>query len=335
MRPAIDATPVVIPLPQAPAGTDRAVREFYESMFARLQQAHQEGDLPALRSMVATFLRDDAPDWAQQRLLGFRALQHGMLFEQHARRATELVPAPAALDTETSDTAAPDTAAPDAAMAEHAPDCIGVPLRYELVLPAPPDGPWLLGGRDDRDPLAFRFSMLVLDHFVDGSSREHKAAEVVRLERGFELGAAPLRLPLQVDLGDTAAVRRELSLRVDLLPGYVQHGEDRAPVRTTTLCTALATQWPPGHAAIRRDPLLALRAAMQRGDREHFAHVRLAAEFAPAAHRDEVLGLLIDWVRLGRRDQALVATAALRAVTGAEVAVGDRDGWLAWWQAQR
>ncbi|MGE3354385.1 MAG: hypothetical protein AB7O84_21825 [Planctomycetota bacterium] len=313
---------MVIPLPQAPAGTDRAVREFYESMFARLQQAHQEGDLPALRSMVATFLRDDAPDWARQRLLGFRALQHGLQFEQHARRATELVPSPA-------------PAAQDAAAGEHGPDCIGVPLRYELVLPTPPDGPWLLGGRDDRDPLAFRFSMLVLDHFVDGSSREHKAAEVVRLERGFELGGAPLRLPLQVDLGDTAAVRRELSLRIDLLPGYVQHGEDRAPVRTTTLCTALATQWPPGHAAIRRDPLLALRAAMQRGDREHFAHVRLAAEFAPAAQRVEVLGLLIDWVRLGRRDQALVATAALRAVTGADVAVGDRDGWLAWWQAQR
>jgi hypothetical protein len=37
-------------------------------------------------------------------------------------------------------------------------------------------------------------------------------------------------------------------------------------------------------------------------------------------------------VRFGRVDQAQVAMAALRAITDAGVAIGDRDGWLAWWQ---
>ena len=45
--------------------------------------------------------------------------------------------------------------------------------------------------------------------------------------------------------------------------------------------------------------------------------------------------LLIDQVRYGRSDQAQVAMAALRASTGAEIPVGDRDGWLAWWQQRR
>ena len=65
-------------------------------------------------------------------------------------------------------------------------------------------------------------------------------------------------------------------------------------------------------------------------------YVRLAAEFAPPAERPEVERALMDWVRLGRPDQALVAMAALRAITerGAP-AVGDRDAWLSWWESRR
>jgi hypothetical protein len=86
---------------------------------------------------------------------------------------------------------------------------------------------------------------------------------------------------------------------------------------------------------VRAQPLATLRAAIQRGDAEHFAHVRLAAEFAPDAERPRVQELLIDQVRLGRPDQALVAMATLRATGAADIAIGDRERWLAWWQARR
>ena len=44
--------------------------------------------------------------------------------------------------------------------------------------------------------------------------------------------------------------------------------------------------------------------------------------------------MLIDQVRYGRADQAQVAMAALKRVSGLSLAVGDRDAWLAWWQTK-
>ena len=70
-------------------------------------------------------------------------------------------------------------------------------------------------------------------------------------------------------------------------------------------------------------------------DARNFACAYLAAVFVPSHERTAVIELLIEQVRFGRDDQAQVAMAALAAVTGAELAVGDRDAWLAWWQARR
>jgi hypothetical protein len=105
-------------------------------------------------------------------------------------------------------------------------------------------------------------------------------------------------------------------------------------VRRTPLATASATQWPRGHQAIRERPLATLRAALRLGDPAHFPHVWLAAAFAPADARPQVEQLLIDQVRLGRPDQALVAMVALRDLGVADLPL-ERDRWLAWWQGRR
>jgi hypothetical protein len=129
-------------------------------------------------------------------------------------------------------------------------------------------------------------------------------------------------------------VRRELTVRVDLLPGYVATAGVRAPVRRTPLAATKTTQWPGGHRAIRERPLETLRAALRLGDPAHFPHVWLAAVFAPAEARPQVEQLLIDQVRLGRADQAQVAMVALRDLGVADLPP-ERERWLAWWQSRR
>ena len=47
------------------------------------------------------------------------------------------------------------------------------------------------------------------------------------------------------------------------------------------------------------------------------------------------MALLIEQIRFGRQDQALVAMAALQVIAGETLPIGDRQAWLAWWQARR
>lgn len=324
MQPAVTADPVVIELgPDPHVGEDPVLRQFYESVLARLQSAHKERDLETMRALVGSYLRDGMPEWARQRLLGFRALAAGLALEQHmARKATLVASAVPA------EAPAPDAPAADAAV-------LGMQLQFDLSVPPLADAHYVLGARDAADPVAFRVEINVRDHYLDGSSRDHSDGDIVRLDREHVLSEAPLSVPVRIDLGGGEAVRREIDVRIDLLPGYVRADDDRAPVRNTTIAAATVTQWPVGYQALRAAPLQAFEQALQQATPASFARVRLAAEFAATTDRAKVEEGLIGWVRLGSQAQAVVAMASLRAIGSAQIAVGDRDAWLAWWQGRR
>jgi hypothetical protein len=318
--PAIPLQSVVIPLGAAVPAEQHTLQEFYDGLLARLHEAHREQDLTTMQALLAGYTRDDVPSWARDRLAGFEALVVGLMIELHVRVAARLEPVGDPLQR----------------------DDIGEACAWELVLPPLPGLPIGLGGQGDADPVAFGVSISVRDEFVDGTTRtleiddgRGRGAELVRLPAAFTLANEPLRLPIRLQPDDSIAVRRDFDLRVDLLPGYMQAAGQRAPVRRTLLGTATATQWPRGHQAIRRSPLETFQAAVRLGDLPHFPHVRLAAAFAPAEHRRQIEAAMIDWVRLGSPEQAIVATATLRALGAAQLPVGDRDAWLAWWQEHR
>lgn len=320
--PVATAVPVVLEPIAAPAGTDQTLVQFYESLLAQMLEAHQDRDLPRLRTLLEGVAPLAQPDWVAPRIAGFDALSCGLQFELATEQKGRL--------SEVEPVAAADGIAPLPRTS------IGSELVYEFELPAPPGGPWRLGAVGEPDPVAFQVALVVREHFLDGTEKKLEDADVIRLDRAIELADEPLRLPVRIDLGASECVRREVELSVQLLPGYVRRGDLRAPVRTTLVASGRALQWPPGHEVIRTAPLRTLQNAQRLGDRAHFKHVRLAAEFAPPTERPEVERALMEWVRLGRPDQALVAMAALRAITerGAPV-VGDRDAWLSWWESRR
>ena len=326
---AIRTRSVVIPIATGMARPG-PLSEFYEGIFARLHEAHQERDLLVMESLLRRYEREDLPAAVARQLLGFRALTNGLEFELHAAANARLErQAPRGAQPESSESSGPSSEQPVSS------EEIGSVLVFELVLPPLPGRSVQLGGHSADDAVAFGVDIRIRDHFLDGSSRTHEDGDILVLPETVLLADEPLRLPLELDLGPSAAVKRELDLRVDLLPGYIGTNDLRVPVRRMTLAARSDTQWPKGLLMIRDKPLQVLRAAMAIGDTRHFVHVRLSAEFAPAKQRPAVHEALIDWVRLGKPDQAAVAMATLAATTDARVAIGDRDGWLAWWQAQR
>jgi hypothetical protein len=316
-----DVGALVIPLGSAAATGDEALVEFYTGILERMHEAygrpdrgrrrHIEPDLPVLRDLLTNYNRPSAPAWARERMAGFERLANGLGFELHAARNAQLL-------------------LPDPVPA------IGADLRLVLRLPALPGVAVRLGGENDSEPIVFRLSIAIDDSYPDGSTQGCEREELLRLPVALELdGAAVLQLPIELQLPAANAVRRTLQLRIDMLPGYVGIGGQPAAVRSTRLAAGRVLQHPAGIDAVRRAPLPTLRQAIQIGDSAHFAHVFLAAGFMPEADKQAAIESLIQWVRLGRDDQATVAMAALRELTSVSLPIGDRIRWLAWWAEHR
>jgi hypothetical protein len=316
--PAPAAASVTIPF-GGEADQGGEIASFYRSVLQRMQEAAQDRDLSQLETLLASYERSDLPLSIQQHVAGYRSVAIGLRFLDQAPRQSRLVLAPAA----------PDNATPSAAPP------LGQALQLELQLAAGAE-PVRIGGRDADDPVGFAVAVTVDDSFVDGGSRSSSTTEFVWLPADFELAAdAVLRLPVAVDLMGGDAVRRTILVRVDVMPGYVSVADRRVPIRRTRLAAASFTQWPSGYEALAKAPLAELQAALRAFEPRQFARAWLAALQTGPDERPAAVALLIDQVRFGRSDQAQVAMAALRAITGAEIPVGDRDGWLAWWQQRR
>lgn len=314
---------VVIPIGEPVDESQRPLMAVYQSVLEQMQEAYggrvrgtgqrRHPDLPALRDLLATWRRPDIPVWAREQIEGYAAAAEGLAFELHAVGNGKVVPQ----------------------VDDGIGDEIGEPLRLQVELPAAPT-PYELRGGEATGGIAFTIALEVEDLFVDGSSRQHEDSTVVRLPEDLALtGDAVLRLPFLVELTDTGAVRRTVRARADLLPGFVYRDGLRCPLRRTTVTAVVHTQYPAGFASIRQKPLQSLRAGIALGDAAHFPHVLLGALFTQGDERQAAQAALIDVVRLGRPDQAHVAMAALRQLTGVEVTIGDREGWLAWWQARQ
>jgi hypothetical protein len=194
-----------------------------------------------------------------------------------------------------------------------------------------------MGAADDDQPAAFLVESTVRDTYAEGSERGGSMMDVVRLPDAFTwAGGADLLLPVTIDLPVADAVQREVQVRVSLLPGYVQIAGELAPVPQTLLAATTVAQWPVGYGVLAKAPLAELQAALRVFEPRVFPRVWLAAAaLPPGPDRETAIALLLDQVRFGRADQARVAMAALRRLTGESLLVGDREAWLAWSQTRR
>lgn len=310
---------VLPPVVTIPFGADGSggseFTRFYQRVFERMQEAAAEHDAETLATLLGSYDRPDLPASIRDRLAGYRAVLGGLRFTAAAGAAARLELVPGA----------------DGKVAP----ALGPALHYELQLPAL-GVPYVLGGGEEPEPFGVAVAYVVTDTFVDGGTQSEKRRWLEYLPQTFALqGQAVLRIPFVIDVPAGNAVQRVVRVRVDTVPCSVRAEDGAVPITQSTLARAELTLWPQGHEAVRAAPVQQLRAALQTFEPRNFARAYLAATFAPPEARAEVVGLLVEQVRLGQPEQAQVAMAALKAVTGAELAIGDRDAWLAWWQARR
>ncbi|MBL8754197.1 MAG: hypothetical protein JNK15_12925 [Planctomycetes bacterium] len=320
--PAFASTVLSIPFgDNAPNPADDAVARFHRSVLQRMHEAAKDFDAAGLEELVAGHDQPGLPPAVAQQVASYRGVARGLRFRQHLKANAKLVQVPP-----------PTGEAPQTVGGAPA---LGASLHYELQVPAPAD-PVVLGAKDGDDPIGFVVAVAIDDTFVEGGSRNLKKQDFLWLPTTFELGGNEvLRLPIALDLPAEHAVKREVLVRVDLMPGYVHVAGNRVPVPRTTVAAATTMQWPVGYEVVAKAPLAELQRALQAFEPRAFARAFLAACATTGAEREQALALLMDQVRFGRADQAQVAMAALKAISDAPAAVGDRDGWLAWWQRRR
>lgn len=310
-KPAIPAVAIAIPFGEVADADERLLYDFYGGVFARLQTAAEDRDHVQLEALLAAYDRPGLPQRLASVLRGYAAVALGLRWQQHVTETAEL------------------------ALASDAVPPVGEPVRFHLRVP-PPSMPVRLGAGAGEDPSGFAVAVAIDDTFADGSTHSTHTQDFAWLPVPWTFaGGEPLTVPIEVGAARGAAVRRVVHLRIDQMPGYVTVDGERAPVERHAVGAISLVQWPAGSEAIAKDPLAALRDALRSGDPAHFAHVFVAAAFVGADEREAAIDLLIEQVRFGRPDQAQVATAALRELTGAKLTPGDRDAWLAWWQARR
>jgi len=317
------AVPQTIPIEAASQDPNQLlVAQFYAVVLRQLHEAAEDGDLPQLEALLASHARDDLPPALRDRVRGYRDIARGLRFSREAaqRAAVALGEVPAGEEAPPLEDGLP---------------ALGAVLRLELQLPAGAI-PVTLGGRDDADPIGFLVAVTIDDSFVEGSTRSSSTNRFLWLPESFVLaGDAVLRLPVEIDLPGATAVRRDVHVRVDLMPGYVMVDGHRAPITQTAIAARTMTQWPVGYGTVAAAPLRELQAALQSFTPKTFPRAFLAAAATRGADRETAIDLLLEQVRFGRADQAQVAMAALRSMTGLSFLVGDRDAWLAWSRDRR
>ena len=315
--------PVSIPIPSDAGGGNRLLLEFYSGILRRLQEAADDGNVQLLDALVESYDKPGIPESIAQHLSGYRAMARGIRFSQHVLQS-------AALELR-SDQPAVAIADGEAAVPLEVPP-LGSALQLQLRV-SPMAEKVVLGGSGDSYPIGFSVSVTVEDEDVDGSTHSLHTDDMVWLPESFELASGnDLLLPIEIAAAPAETVRRNVIVRVDMR-GHVLIDGMRAPIKCMSIGAGSFTQWPSGYEILAKQPLAALKLALVTFQKKDFASVYLASLTIPAEQRLEAAALLIDQVRFGRADQAHIAMAALRNVTGLSIAIGDRDAWLTWWQS--
>lgn len=305
--------PLLIPIPEVDDGA-AAVAAYYSSICDQMRQAWLERDRARLAALLATHDREDAPAWAREQMRGYGTLQKVDGFERAVASAARI----ARLD--------PNTPLGEATALEFSIPALGAEAGVESIV---------LGEHGSSVAAHFQIAVQATDYEPRGGRATHRRKLVLSPERAIDLRKATLRLPFAIEEAPPGVVLRELEIRVELLPGKLEIDGAELPCRRAPCATTTVSVWPAGVEPIRKAPLTTLREALRRGDVDHFPHVWLAARFLAPTDRGLGLRLLLDTIRLGTPDAAVAAMAAAREIVGdPSPPIGDREAWLAWWQAK-
>jgi len=302
---------VAVPLPSSGAtAEERAIHAWYGSVVGQMQDALLARDLPLLEDLLARHRGAAAPEWAKEQIELFARGARVLAFELHAAEAAVL---------EADGGTVP----------------LGAIQRCVLHLHGDAGTGIRVLGAEGRAPARFLVAVTISDHDWLGDHTERRFSHVLTLPRSQEPGSPDgLSLAFAVDGLTPEGCLRRSSITVDLLPGVVVLEGREVPNRRVRLGALELTSYPENVEVVRRDPLANLVAGLRLADPRHFDNVFLAAHFMADEQREAALEELIRHLRVGRADVGRLCMACLRVMTGVELSVDDRLGWLRWWESR-
>ncbi|MFO1051771.1 MAG: hypothetical protein U1F36_06120 [Planctomycetota bacterium] len=308
----VGAGPIVIPL-AGPVGVEpQALDTYYRSILTQMQQAVAERDVDWLDMLLAQHDREVAPDWAKDAIRSYRSVGRALRMETWVQSHTRI---------ETRD----------------GPPLLGAMLSFALRIEGrAPDVLRLPGDGEEVAPTRFLVHLTFEDRDCLGGTSRAEFEDMLTLHDGADLdGDVAVVVPFDVDAPPVHGCERRVELLCELLPGARLLEGDPVPGHRAVLVDSRFPVYPRGIEALKRAPLATLRNAVESRDPRYFDHVWLASRLVDAAQRGEADELLVGAIRLGPADLARVAGACLAESTGLSIPPTDRDGWLAWWQAQQ
>lgn len=309
----IVAAPISIPLGDGGAVPAAPHDLYYTSVLAQMRLAWVDRDAVRLRGLLDQHDRPETPGWAKTQFQHLRTAVTALEFEALVaeRSGIEL-----------------DEAQP----------ALGEPISGRVSV-GPLSSPVRLSGGDEANPTRFlvRLELDDRDAFGDTATRHSSAVVALPAPVDFASGGVA-ELPFSVAAPAAGSILRTVRIVVELLPGCVQAGETSLPNGRVRIAASEQTLYPRGIEAIREQPLVTLRNALQSGAVKHFANVYLAAHFLARdpdpAVLHEALSLLVDKIRLGRPDQVRMAIAAATTLVADAPKLADRAAWLRWWDVR-
>ncbi len=201
-----DAPPVsgivVVPFPKAKPGEARssyALRDYYTNVIGQMQEALADGSVDVLHALLSQHDRSAAPLWAREQMDTFRLAGQSLEFADFLRERAKI---------EFVDQTAP---------------ALGAPLRLRITLPPWPDHVVRLGAQDDSGPAPMRVRFSVVDRDGMGARTEHHDSKMLQVSDPIVLRSGwPFTMEFAFEFPAGGAVRRDVKVVLDLLPGYLQ-----------------------------------------------------------------------------------------------------------------
>ncbi len=328
--------------PEASTAAEAVVHAYYQSLFSQMQEAWEEHNGMRLQALVKQHQRNDLPASIKASLQGYSQLARSLSLEEALPQRCEL----RLLNSNAS---------------------MHAEQQFEFILHADPDGSSLEIGGSGEDAAKFVVNIKVSDFDVLDDQIQHEHQRMLSVSRRHRLrDGNRLALAFSLPAAPAQAVARKLQMRVELWPCLVKVDGVNVPMiraaaqnsgRAETLgpkdadllvssmkqrrpryvycCEHAASLYPAGFEPIQDKPLVTLREALRRQNPDYARHLYLAATFMPESSWEQALALLMTTIRMGEPSQARYAMAATRRLSGVDLAVDDRQGWLQWWQARK
>lgn len=225
---------------------------------------------------------------------------------------------------------------------------LGFEKDFEFFVPKIPTAGVILPKGGEEDGTRISVDLQIVDIDVVGQRAKQATAVTLPLPNDVALRRQDLVVPFRMQATPAAGIKREMTVRYELLPAEPWLGEEKTAIRRTPLGEAKFVFWPEGWEDVRDNALEHYRAGVGKRQIKYAQNAVIAAHFLKGREKQaaivNTIDLLSRWPepqvrpddpqraeKLRAHDQFVgFVTHLLSILTEADVPVGNKKAWMNW-----